>query len=339
MEVKMGDKMDYTLVGRNAAKSFMIVCLALCLAMTASGRQKVGLVFGGGGAKGAAEVGVLKVIEEAGIPIDYVAGTSIGAVVGGLYAAGYSAAELDTLFSSQQWLSLLTDRNSELAMQPYVVRDGVTYIFGFPVFQSGESILGVVSGNKIVQLIDSLASERSATTFDCLQRPFCCVAADLKTVSEVVIDDGSVAQAVRASMAIPGIFKPVRRGEQLLIDGGVMNNLPVDVVRQMGADIVIAIDLQQNVPERRLPADNDALGYLELLGIPMLTGIVNWATNRPDQQKYWENVKSADIVIRPDLPDYDASNFGNENARRMITIGERDARRQWDKLQSLLNRL
>ncbi len=329
-------------------KSIISIILTVTLSLSVSARQKVGVVFGGGGAKGAAEVGVLKVIEEAGIPVDYVAGTSVGAIVGSLYAAGYSAAELDTLFCSQEWLTLLTDHNEELSLQPYVVRNGVTYIFGFPLFQSGETVLGVMTGNKIVQLIDSLTSQRGATTFHNLEKHFSCVATDLKTVSEVVIDEGNVAQAVRASLAIPGVFKPVRRGDELLIDGGVMNNLPVDVVRQMGADIVIAIDLQQDTPPQRqangqadshrLQGKGDALKYLELLDIPMISGIVNWASNRPDQQKYWDNVRAADIVIRPSLPDYDASNFGNENARRMIDIGERDARKHWDQLIRLFRR-
>ena len=317
----------------------ILFIVALCLFLGAGARPKVGLVFGGGGAKGAAEVGVLKVIEQAGIPIDYVAGTSIGAVVGCLYASGYNATELDTLFSTQEWMTLLTDHDDKLTTEPYVVRDGVTYIFGFPVFQSGEPLLGVVSGNKIMQLIDSLTGKRGADSFESMEKPFCCVAADLKTITEVDISEGPLAQAVRASMAIPGVFKPVRRDNQLLIDGGMMNNLPVDVVRRMGADVVIAIDLQQSKPAPRQPADKEALGFLELLGIPMLSGLVDWVVNRPDQRKYLENVAAADLVIRPDLPDYEASNFGNRNSRRMIDIGERDAKKQWDKLQDLLNLL
>ena len=114
-------------------KRFILFFMLGCCLMNATGRPKVGLVLGGGGAKGAAEVGVLKVLEKAGVPIDYIAGTSIGSIVGSLYAAGYTATELDSMFCQQEWLTLLTDRRNDMGNEPYKVKDGITYIFGFPV--------------------------------------------------------------------------------------------------------------------------------------------------------------------------------------------------------------
>ena len=113
-------------------------------------RPKIGLVLGGGGAKGAAEVGVLKVLEEVGVKPDYIVGTSIGSIVGGLYAAGYTATELETMFKTQEWLSLLTDRDADLSNEPYTTKNGITYIFGFPIIDSKNSRgVGMIKGERI----------------------------------------------------------------------------------------------------------------------------------------------------------------------------------------------
>ena len=319
----------------------LFLLLASSLA-TLGSRPKVGLVLGGGGAKGAAQVGVLKVIEQAGIPVDYIAGTSIGAIVGGLYAAGYTAAELDTMFCQQEWLTLLTDRRSDLSAEPYTVKKGITYIFGFPVMgdlKNGDiGGFGIMRGEQVEQLIDSMANARKCRYVEDLRTPFRCVAADFRSASEVVIKNGQLSKAVRASMAIPGIFKPVLRDGKVLVDGGMMNNLPVDVVREMGADIVIAIDLQQEEKhERRDDGDLDVVsGLADLLGIG---GLLRWVTQRPDITKYVANVKQSDVYIHPPLPDMDASSFGNKNSLRMIKVGEDEAMKHWDELLKLKERL
>ena len=213
----------------------------------------------------AAEVGVLKVIEEAGIPIDYIAGTSIGSIVGALYSVGYRAETLDSLFCSQEWLTLLADREVTLSSEPIAERDGITYIFGFPVSRKGskkaDPTFGAVRGDNIVSLFQNLTQVRDSINFNELPIPFRCVAADVKSWSEVVLDRGNLPRAMRASMAIPGAFKPVRIGKMVLVDGGLLNNLPVDVVRKMGADVVIAIDLAQEKPgERRDFSLKDTFG-------------------------------------------------------------------------------
>lgn len=306
-----------------------LVSLTFVLTCFSQQRPKIGLVLGGGGAKGAAEVGALKVIERAGLHVDYIAGTSIGAIVGSLYAAGYTATELDSMFCQQEWLSLLTDRRMDLSGEPYKQVNGVTYIFGFPVHDQDAPSWGVLRGGSVEQAVDSMLSLRNGVEFETLKIPFRCVAAELKTAQEVVLKDGAVPQAVRASMAIPGLFKAVVINGQPLIDGGMMNNLPVDVVRDMGADIVIAIDLQQ---ARHKTREKSSSPLVDLAGMIGLGGVADWVLSRPDIRKYNDNIKAADVYVNPPLPDYEASSFGNASMRRMIDIGEETMQKQWDKL-------
>ena len=316
--------------------------LLLCVLTVTAGRPKVGLVLGGGGAKGAAAVGALKVLEESGVQVDYIAGTSIGAIVGALYAAGYQANELETLFCQQEWLSLLTDRRADLSGEPMRQIGGTTYVFGFPVINRDNPSFGVLRGGQVEQMVDSMLMLKHAGTFDSLRVPFRCVAAELKNALEVVIgkDCGEwsapprVARAVRASMAIPGLFKPAQIDGRMLVDGGMMNNLPVDVVLDMGADIVIAIDLQQTKHEDQRTKDNLISTIGDWLGLGPLA---NWITARPDISKYNVNRRLADVYINPPLPDDDMSNFGNKNMARMIRVGEEAARKQMDKLKALLS--
>ena len=323
-------------------KPLLLLLLLFSAATIVSARPRVGLVLGGGGAKGAAEVGVLKVIERAGIPIDYIAGTSIGSIVGGLYAAGYTATDLDSMFCRQQWLSLLTDRRSDMTYEPYREKDGVTYVFGFPVMGNLDEGhiggFGMMRGERVEQLIDSMVNIKGCRDFKMLRIPFRCVAADFRNAREVVIDDGRLSTGVRASMAIPGIFKPVNRNGAKLVDGGMLNNLPVDVVKDMGADIIIAIDLQQNdQPPRRSNFDFGMLeGMADILGFG---GLLQWVATRPDYTKYKRNVRLATVYIRPPLPDMDASSFGNKNSARMIKVGESEAMKHWDELMKIKQQL
>ncbi len=293
-------------------------------------RPKVGLVLGGGGAKGAAEVGALKVIERAGIPIDYIAGTSIGAIVGGLYAVGYRAEALDSMFRSQEWLALLADWDEETGSKIYSERNGVKYVFGFPVSRKGskqnDGLFGAVKGDKIIEFLYDATRLRDSVNFNELPIPFRCVATDVKNMSEVVLDRGSLPLSMRASMAVPGVFKPVRIGRKTLVDGGVMNNLPVDVVREMGADIVIAIDLTQNQRETRDFSLKDLTG---------IGGVLDWMVSRPDVRKYNRNKKETDIYIHPLLPDYNAASFKKQSICQMIFIGEKTGERSWKQLEEL----
>lgn len=312
------------------SKVSCLLLMALMVTATAiAGRPKVALVFGGGGAKGAAEVGALKVIERAGIPVDMVVGTSIGSIVGGLYCCGYTANQLGDLFHTQEWLSLLTDRNPEFSNQPYVVHNQVTYVFGFPVMDKNSTSFGMMKGEKIEHLLDSISGYRKEISFDSLRIPFRCVAVDLKTTTEHVLARGKLSRAMRASMAIPGLFKPVNANGLTLVDGGMLNNLPTDVARQMGADVIIAIDLQQAKHKEKDFSLKDRYG---------IGGILDWIVSRPDVKKYHQNVKLADIYINPSLP-YDASSFGSKKCERMMQIGEKTAMKQWEKLMELKQKI
>lgn len=246
-----------------------------------SRRPKVALVLGGGGAKGAATVGVLKYVEKSGVPIDMVVGTSIGSIVGGLYSIGYRSEQLDSLFKNQSWLKLFE---------------------------------GSLMGDSIVWTLRDLTGGIVAD-FDSLPKPFRCVAVDVKRVREVVLSDGDLAEAMRASMAIPVVFKPVKRDGMQLVDGGVLNNLPVDVARDMGADYVIAVDLTVNKHK------DDLSGLMSLI--------------RVDLKKYHKNSDDADVYISPKLKGYGAQDFAPAKIAKMISLGEQAGKSALKKLKKL----
>lgn len=281
-------------------------------------RPKVGLVLGGGGAKGAAAIGILKELEREKIPVDYIAGTSIGAIIGGLYAQGYRADDLEKLFRSQNWLALLADRDTTLVGKVYKEEDGVIYVFGFPVRRKAEADnntgFWMLHGDHVYNFLDSLVS-RSPVQRGIVKQaiPFSCVAFDIRRQQEIVLDTGSLARNMRASMAIPGAFKPVQIDTLMLVDGGMGNNLPVDVVRKMGADIVIAIDLQQ----RKRDDYRSPFGFLKGLG-----GILDWLAERPDIKKYNVNRTKADLYINPDLGSYGVTDFNAKAIKAILKIGE-----------------
>lgn len=312
---------------------------------------KVGLVLGGGGAKGAAEIGVLKYIEEVGIPIDYIAGTSIGSIIGGLYSVGYRSSELDSLFHNQVWLNLLADRNQEVKGNPIWSKNGVTYVFGFPVHRSPKNkannnadkangvnkkdnhtkTIGLMQGNNVIALLDSMTGRLGDISFDKLPIPFHCVAVDIRTFKEVELSSGSLPLAMRSSMAIPGIFKPIERDSMLLVDGGLLNNLPVDVVKRMGADVIIAIDLTQN--------KRDAKDDYNMAAGKTINRLLNWLIKRPDLKKYNENVNAATIYINPDLKGYSASSFNAKKIDRMIKQGEKAGKKAEKELKELMKNI
>ncbi|MFC2674273.1 MAG: patatin-like phospholipase family protein [Prevotella melaninogenica] len=281
-------------------------------------RPKVGLVLGGGGAKGAAAIGILKELEREKIPIDYIAGTSIGAIIGGLYAQGYRADDLEKLFRSQNWLALLADRDTTLVGKVYKEEDGVIYVFGFPVRRKADADnntgFWMLHGDHVYNFLDSLVSRSPVQRGTVKQAiPFSCVAFDIRRQQEIVLDTGSLARNMRASMAIPGAFKPVQIDTLMLVDGGMGNNLPVDVVRKMGADIVIAVDLQQ----RKRDDYRSPFGFLKGLG-----GILDWLAERPDIKKYNVNRTKADLYINPDLGSYGVTDFNAKAIKAILKIGE-----------------
>lgn len=299
--------------------------------LTGSSRPKIGLVLGGGGAKGAAEIGALKALEESGIEFDCIAGTSIGAILGALYSCGYRSMSLEELFLSQSWLSLMTDRDTT-SVRGISHGDGSVNAFGYKILtrpevkikrkkerrkkikEQGYGItgIGISSGDRLVCLFDSLTGRHEEVSFDDLPIPFRCVASDMRRNEAVILDHGLLPIAMRASMAIPGMFKPVKIDSLYLVDGGMHNNLPVDVARSMGADVIIAIDLTQNKHKPKNFSLKDTFG---------IGGMLDWIFSRPDWTTYNANVSSADIYVNPDLEGYDILDFKREKVVEMIRIG------------------
>ena len=215
-----------------------------------SGKPSVALVLAGGGAKGAAHVGAIRVIEQAGIPIDYVVGTSMGALIGALYSVGYTPDQMDSILKAQDWKVLLSDRedpiNETLDRRLRNEQYTITFPFkaGNPGPQKGGFIEGINIGHLFHQLISPYTNDIS---FDSLPIPFACVAVDIVSGQPHEFHSGSLRQAMRASMAIPAVFTPVRKDSMVLVDGGIMNNYPSDVARKMGADIIIGVDVQASL--------------------------------------------------------------------------------------------
>jgi NTE family protein len=210
-------------------------------------RPKIGVALEGGGAMGLAHIGVLKWFEEHHIPVDYIAGTSMGGLVGGFYATGMSPEELKALIEGLDWRKILGDRAPYEDLSFRRKEDQRAYpnslIFGLHHGLSAPA--GLIPGHQIGLLIDRVTLPYGdVPSFDALAIPFRCVATDLVSRKSHVFKDGSLAEAMRATMSIPGAFSPVHSGQAVYVDGGLLNNLPTDVVRQMGADIVIAVHLE-----------------------------------------------------------------------------------------------
>lgn len=234
-----------------------ILCFALILLSTSgafanavhqsSERPKIGLALAGGGARGGAHIGVLRELERLQIPIDYIAGTSVGSIIGGLYASGYSLDEIEQIIADIDWDDVLIDSPPRRQQAFVRKREDDNFLLGNRVGFNNWGVqipTGAIQGQKIDLLLKRLTLPTWRTTnFDQLKIPFRAIAADLVTGEAVAQSSGSLATSIRASMSIPAVFAPVEHAGRLLGDGGVSNNLPIDVVRDMGADIVIAVDI------------------------------------------------------------------------------------------------
>lgn len=336
---------------------FLVMCVLLTFSANAD-RLKVGLVLGGGGAKGAAEIGVLKTLKKAGIPIDYVAGTSVGSLVGGLYASGVDPEKMEELFSHQDWISLFTDRNMSHAGELIAKDNGCYFVYGYPVWNSdSEWRDGLLQGDSITSMLGQLTGHTEEMDFDDLEIPFRCVVVDLENMEEHVLDEGVLPECLRTSMSFPVAFSTQMRDGRKYIDGGAINNLPVDVVKAMGADVVIAVDLEQREKGSRQSGGgwlewlvgntdvgsivNYVVGDNQLLKSEQvnLGNIINWFITNPDDKKYLENKKMVDIYIHPDLTGYNLVSFTPESVSEMIRIGERTALDAMPQLMDLWQRI
>ena len=257
-------------------------------------RPRIGLCLAGGGARGGAHVGVLKVLEELRIPVDYIAGTSIGSIVGGLYASGYSPAELDSVIVNVDWATVFKDTPPRQQLEFRRKEEDRLPYFGLEFGVNGGKLRlasGLISGQRLNFLLRQLTLHTTGIyDFDELAIPYRAVAADLADGSMVVLDDCSLADALRASMSIPGAFTPVEINGRTLVDGGMVRNLPYDVVKAMGADVVIGVDV--GTPVGQLSDDQSFLGVImRTLDLATKTNV---AVSRAQ-------FTDADLLMIPDL--------------------------------------
>jgi NTE family protein len=275
-------------------------------------RPRVGLALSGGGARGAAHIGVLKALEQLRIPIDCIAATSMGALVGGTYAAGTSPQEMEARIVAVNWNDLLTDRPPREDLPYRRKQDEVTYL-RLELGMRGADLLyqrGVINGQKLDLLFRELAAGAFETeNFDRLRIPFRAVATDAENGRMTVFGAGDLATVMRASMSVPGGMAPAQIGDRIYLDGGLTRNLPVDVVREMGADVVIAVNLGTPLLKR------EDLG--SLLGITLQ--MINILTEQ-NVQAQLDSLKAHDILISPELGNLASTDF--EHVARMIPLGE-----------------
>ena len=292
-------------------------------------RKKVAVVLSGGGAKGMAHIGVLKVLEQAGIPVDIVTGTSMGSIIGGLYAIGYNSHALDSMVRVQDWSYVITDRE-DLRRQSLSDRQKqYTYIYttGMTIGKRDVNAGGLIKGKNLAELFqqlcvgytDSLDFSRD------LPIPFACVATDIVDNSEVDFHSGRLPQAMRASMAIPAAFSPVRIGGKVLVDGGLRNNYPADLAREMGADIIIGVTVQ------------GAPKVAEDLGGTM--SILSQIIDVNCKNKLDENLAITDLHLQVDTKGYGSASFSLAAIDTLIRRGEEEAMRHWDEIVALKQRI
>ncbi|MBT8294734.1 MAG: patatin-like phospholipase family protein [Eudoraea sp.] len=258
---------------------------------------KVGLVLSGGGAKGMAHIGVLKVVEEAGITIDYIGGTSMGAIVGALYASGYSANELDSLFREADFDDLIQDNLPRGAKTFYEKEDSERYALTLPFDDFKVSFPSAISGGQRIynELVRVLYHVKDVNDFNDLPIPFFCIGTDIESGAEVILDKGYLPQAVMASGTFPSLFEPAEIEGQLLIDGGVTNNYPVIEVKKLGADIIIGVDVQHGLRSRE--------------NLQSATEILLQLNSFRTVEKMKEKIIETDIYIKPDIEDLSVMDF------------------------------
>ena len=309
---------------------YLFLCLILLLPNLSWSDQvhpKIGLVLSGGAARGLAHIGVLKALEEQGIHVDAIAGTSMGAVIGGLYAAGYKVDEIERIAKEMDWQQVLSDQPPRkdvpfrrkqddrdfLIKQQLSFRDDGT--LGLPI--------GVIQGQNLSMLLESLLVHTSETRdFDKLAIPFRAVATDIVTGEKVVFSKGHLPRAIRASMSIPAVFAPVDVDGRLLVDGGMVDNIPIDVARSMGVDRVIAVDIGTPLLKRK--------------ELTTVVDVLNQSTTlmtRNNSEAQLATLTSKDILVEPPLAAYTGADFGSVN--ELIDAGYRATQALSSRLVSL----
>ncbi|HKK64598.1 MAG TPA: patatin-like phospholipase family protein [Clostridia bacterium] len=300
--------------------------LFVCISWAAVAEQSfegktVGLALAGGGALGFAHAGVILELEAAGVPVHYVSGTSMGSIAAALYAAGYTGEQMREIVKTTNWNELFVDSRPRRYLSYQEKRADKNFLFDLN-FYPDEGLLasGVSEGQNVVELMDRLLRGYALSgSFDRFSRPLRVVATDLISGEEVIFDKGDLKSAIRASMAVPGVFTPLRYHDRLLIDGGWVNVLPVDAVRSMGADYIIAVNL--NI----LSSAEEELDSLP--------AVLTQSSHILRLPRLKQNLDQADLVINPDVSDYTKVSF--DRALELVEEGRKAARRALPQLKAL----
>ncbi|CAI8846698.1 NTE family protein [Pseudomonas chlororaphis] len=310
----------------------LLSCLLLCLLpmflhAAEAPRPKIGLVLSGGAARGLAHIGVLKALEEQGVKIDAIAGTSMGAVIGGLYASGYKIDELEKLALGIDWQQALSDAPPRADVPFRRKQDDRDFLVKQKLsFRDDGSLglpLGVIQGQNLALLLESMLAHASDTRdFDKLPIPFRAVATDIASGEKVVFRKGHLPRVIRASMSIPAVFAPVELDGRLLVDGGMTDNIPLDVARDMGVDIAIVVDIGTPLRSRQQLATV----------VDVLNQSITLMTRRNSEEQL-ATLHKNDVLIQPPLASFGVTDFGR--AREMIDAGYRATRILDARLASL----
>lgn len=309
-----------------------LLCFGFALSITlpsfAKQKPRVALVLSGGGARGGAHIGVLRVLEREGIPIDLIVGVSYGALVGGLYAAGYSVDDLERIIVETDWWEITNNspnrRLSNLHRKPMADRPMLALRLDKLDLKLP---YGIFAGQKIQHFLNQLtigATYRARNDFDQLPTPFRAIATDILSGEQVVLKNGSLGTAIRASISVPGVFAPISTEQTHLVDGGIVNNLPVDVALDASADFVIAVDCATPLRTQKHEVED-------------VIDIIDQAVSFRIEEKKIANRKHTHVLIMPDLKGFDAGDFNR--AHTVIPIGEEEAEKHideiWKDLQTL----
>ena len=287
-------------------------------------KPKIGLVLSGGGAKGFAHIGVLKVLEQAGVKIDYIGGTSMGAVVGGLYASGYSATQIDSIFRTINFDNLLQDFIPRTSKNFYEKRNDDLYAFVLPFYKFKIGIPEALSkGMYNFNLLSAVTrSVRHIRDFNSLKIPFLCMATNIETGEPVTLNKGNLAYAMIASSAFPSLFSPIELNGNLLVDGGVANNYPIEEVKKMGAEIIIGVDVQD--------------GLLNRTELKDATKILGQVTTLQSIEKMKTKITETDIYIKPDIKSFGLISF--DRGLDIIEKGEEASFAVYEQLKKYGNK-
>lgn len=305
----------------------MLVATGVCaVSAQAPGHPgpRIGLALSGGGARGLAHVGVLRALERAGVPIDAISGTSMGSLVGGLYAAGYSASDLEEIARGIDWTALFVDTPARSVMEPFDEVKGNPTLLSLPMRRGRIGLpSGVIAGQHVAELFARLTwPVQSIRDFHRLPIPFSAVATDITTGAAVVLDSGSLANVMRASMSLPSVFAPASLHGRILLDGGLVRSLPAQDVRALGADVVICSDVSEPL--------------LEASELRTMLDVLNQAVGYHGNESTEEQRKRCDLYIRPDLTGLDGFSF--EHAADWIGRGDSATQALAERLHELVAR-